>query len=178
MSQSRTPSFDSGADNTLGRSQRYSDIAPALTAAAAAISSVAFFRPWSVFTYNSGASGRVEFTGAALARELGGRLPWLYVTPALLVLILTISFLRLFRRSVSIARVYGLALVVAGIAIGFWPTRALARMLQHLGRLGAGGDVRMGLTPWWWVYFTSLAITLVFAIIEFLLTLKPRPVRR
>src|SRR5215467_13293462 len=93
----------------------YTDALPAATAAAAALASVAYFRPWVVLSANLGSPSFFELSGAGLASEADGWIPWAYVTPVVLLLVLAVTSCRLLIRARFVRMVYGVALMVLAI---------------------------------------------------------------
>jgi hypothetical protein len=150
---------------------------PVISSASVAVASLSFFRPWIEFAVGNGVETPLGRSGADLARELYGTIPWLYITPASLLAILAISSVLLFkqsRRSRLIGNAINLALAILNIA---WPLLAVARVTSNLSRFSAAGFTSTGLTGWWWLYCLSLGFIIVSAIIELVMSLRNRPGR-
>ncbi|HEY6330349.1 MAG TPA: hypothetical protein VI756_13520 [Blastocatellia bacterium] len=143
---------------------------PIIVSAAAAACSLAFFRVWVVFTVDLGGPADLGLPGAALAREISGRLPWLYVTPAGLVVILLVSFVRLLGKSGSGRTIFGPTLVIVSVVLGVWPVHAIARITERLR--ATHGSPKMTLGAWWWVYCLGLAVIALIGLVDFALSIR------
>jgi hypothetical protein len=147
-----------------------SDLFPIIASAAAAMCSLAFFRIWVVFTVDLGGPADLGLPGSALAREISGRLPWLYVTPVGLVVILLASFVRLLGKSGVGRKMFGPTLLIVSVVLGAWPVNAIARITARLR--ATHGSPRMTLGAWWWVYCLGLAIIALIGAVEFVLSFR------
>jgi len=148
----------------------YADALPASAAAAAALASVAFFRPWVVLSANLGSPSLLEMSGSALAQEAGGLIPWMYVTPIALLMVLAVACLRVFAQSATVRVLYGMALPVLAIPILVWPSAALARATHNLTRLQIGGAIT--LKAWWWIYCVAVAVTIIAGLFDLIASVK------
>ena len=149
----------------------YAEALPIVTAAAAALASLAFFRPWVVISAKinapsllEGGPSIFEMSGAALAGEGDSWVPWSYVTPIALVLILAVSCLRVFLQNGPVRVIYGMALPALAIPILVWPAAALARVTHNLTHMQIGGA--LVLRGWWWIYCLALGAIMVSGIAD------------
>jgi hypothetical protein len=147
----------------------YADALPAATAAAAALASVAYFRPWVVLSADLGSASFFELSGYGLAAEADGWIPWAYVTPIALLLVLGVASVRLLvlGRPVrgSLVRIaYGVAVTILAIPILIWPVTTLARVTHNLTHLQIGGAVTLKL--WWWIYCFAIGVIVVAGITD------------
>jgi hypothetical protein len=153
------------------RSSR-AELIPAVTALAAALTSLAFFRTWIVFSTSPDAEGLVRLSGAALAREMDGAVPWLYITPITMIGVLGLSCLRLLAHRPGVRGLYGLGLPLLAIPVLVWPAKATARVTHNLVRIQITGATSISLTHWWWVYCASLGIVTLLAVIDLALAVR------
>jgi hypothetical protein len=142
-----------------------------VAAAAGALASVAYFRPWVVLSANLGSPSFFELSGAALAREADGWIPWAYVTPIALLLVLGVTSLKLLVRCRVVRAVYGIALTLFSIPLLVWPATTLARVTHNLTHLQIGGAVTLRL--WWWIYCFGIGIIVVSGVVD-LITKRPK----
>jgi hypothetical protein len=161
----------SASDLSTRKAAFQSDVIPIVTAAAAAVCSLAFFRTWVLFSTDMGGPAELALKGAALASRIAGTVPWLYLTPAGLIVVLLLSCWRLLDRSGLNRAVFAIILLAVSLPLGLWPTRALTRIAAGLSRVlpdaaGAPGATQMRLGVWWWVYFFGLVTIIAFAVIE------------
>ncbi|HUK89830.1 MAG TPA: hypothetical protein VLZ81_05475 [Blastocatellia bacterium] len=147
-----------------------SDLVPVLASAAAALCSVAFFKVWVVFTVDMGGPADVGLGGAALAKEISGAIPWIYATPAGLILILLLSFLRLLANNRVTGRTFSGALVVVSLVLALWPVNAIAHIYTRLRANSSSPTMALG--GWWWAYCFGLAVIIAVGIAEFLITIR------
>jgi hypothetical protein len=143
---------------------RYSDLNPVIASALAAACAVAFYRVWVLFSADLGGPVQVGLSGARLAQEAGRSMPWLYITPAALVLILLLSFLRLFAKSTANRMAFAVLLPIVSLVLGIWPVNEIARISARLH--AASGGPTMALSPWWWIYCLSLSVVIVIGITD------------
>lgn len=151
-----------------------SELIPAITSASAAVSALAFFRPWIAVSLGEAADGSANRSGAALAGEMSGPIPWLYITLLALTTILALSYLALFSRSRNIRIAFGSFLAGLAAAAALWPFWPISRILANKSRLSAIPNTAVAVTPWWWLYSASLAVIFVFAIIELVKAARTR----
>jgi len=144
----------------------YSGAGPVFASICAALASLAFFRIWGLFSMSLAGPGEMELSGAALAREMKGPIPWVYLTPVAILSIILISAVRLVNPSLRIRWAYSIFLPLAGITLLVWPAEALAKITHHFSQLQIMGEGTMRLTWSWWVYCLSLGIVVTFGIIE------------
>jgi hypothetical protein len=144
----------------------YSGAGPVLASIAAAVASLAFFRIWGVFSMSLAGSGDMDLSGADLAREVRGPVPWLYITPGAILLILVISAARLIEPSPRIRFAYSILLPLAAVTLLLWPQEAIIRITRQFSLLQMLGEGTMRLTWWWWTYCVCLALVMTFGIIE------------
>jgi len=144
----------------------FSGAGPVFASIAAALASLAFFRIWGLFSMSLAGPGEMELSGAALAREMKGPIPWVYLTPVAILSIILISAVRLVNPSLRIRWAYSIFLPLAGITLLVWPAEALAKITHHFSQLQIMGEGTMRLTWSWWVYCLSLGIVVTFGIIE------------
>ena len=116
--------------------------------------------------------GELELSGAGLAREVKGPIPWLYVTPVALLAMLIISAVRLVDPTPRVRFAYSLLLSLLSAILLTWPADALTRVTHTFSHLQIVGQGTMRLTPWWWTYFLSLVIVLLFGIMELALMIS------
>ena len=140
------------------------DAPPAATAAVAALASVAYFRTWVVLSANLGSPSFFELSGSGLAGEADGWIPWEYVTPIALLLVLVLAALRLLVRGRLVQAAYGFAVTVLALPILIWPAATLARVTHNLTHLQIGGSVT--LRPWWWVYCFAIGVIIFSGILD------------
>jgi hypothetical protein len=162
--------IDPASVGPRGSRASYADALPAAAAVAAALASVAFFRPWVVLSANLGSPSLFEMSGSALAREAGGLVPWMYVTPVALFLVLAVTGLRVFVQSAAARILYGMALPVLAIPILVWPSAALARVTHNLTHLPIGGAITLKL--WWWIYCLAVVIIVTGGLFDLITSLK------
>ena len=122
--------------------------------------------------------GELELSGAGLAREVKGPIPWLYVTPVALLAMLIISAVRLVDPTPRVRFAYSLLLSLLSAILLTWPADALTRVTHTFSHLQIVGQGTMRLTPWWWTYFLSLVIVLLFGIMELALMISNSLKRR
>jgi hypothetical protein len=152
----------------------YADALQAATAAAAALASVGYFRPWVVLSANLGSASFFELSGYGLAGEADVWIPWAYVTPIALLLVLGAASVRLLVRGRpvrgspvrgSLVRIaYGMAITILAIPILIWPVTTLARVTHNLTHLQIGGAVTLKL--WWWIYCFAIGVIIVAGIAD------------
>jgi hypothetical protein len=152
-SQTRRPTSLSGAG-------------PVIVSIGAALSSLAFFRIWGLFSLSLAGPVEMELSGAGLAREVKGPIPWLYFTPVALLAILIMSGVRLVDPAPRVRFAYSVLLSVLAATLLTWPADALTRVTHTFSHLETVSEGSMRLTPWWWTYCVSLVIVLFFGIIE------------
>jgi hypothetical protein len=145
---------------------QYSGAGAALASIAAALASLAFFRIWGIFSMSLAGPGDMELTGADLAREVRGPIPWLYITPATILLILVVSAALLMNPGPRVRFAYSILLPLAAVTLMVWPAEAIARITHHFSQLQILGEGTMRLTWWWWTYCVCLALVMTFGIIE------------
>jgi hypothetical protein len=143
-----------------------SGASPVIVSIAAALSSLAFFRIWGLFSISVAGPGEMELSGASLAREVKGPIPWLYVTPVALLAILVISGVRLIDPIPRVRFAYSVLLAIVAATLLTWPADALTKVTHTFFHLQVVGQGSMRLTPWWWIYCVSLVAVLFFGIIE------------
>ena len=156
------------------------EFAPVVTSISAALASLAFFRPWTIFSFNIGSastsgSGPLSFSGAALARQFSGPLPslsWLALTQAFLLIILLVSFVRMFATAFVFRSGYAMLVVALAVPVVLWPAQAMGTMTRRLGHLSNRGVVKMELGVWWWVYAAVLVVAIISAIIDFVISVR------
>jgi len=126
--------------------------------------------------------GEMELSGAGLAREVKGPVPWLYVTPVALLAIIVISAVRLVDPVPRIRLAYSVLLSLLAATLLTWPADALTKASHTFSHLQIVGEGSMRLTSWWWIYCLSLVIVLLFGIMDLALIisnyLKTRQKRR
>jgi len=122
--------------------------------------------------------GELELSGAGLAREVKGPIPWLYVTPVALLAMLIVSAVRLVDPTPRVRFAYSLLLSLLSAILLTWPADALTRVTHTFSHLQIVGQGTMRLTPWWWTYFLSLVIVLLFGIMELALIISNSLKRR
>lgn len=126
--------------------------------------------------------GEMELSGAGLAREVKGPVPWLYVTPVALLAIIVISAVRLVDPVPRIRLAYSVLLSLLAATLLTWPADALTKANHTFSHLQTVGEGSMRLTSWWWIYCLSLVIVLLFGIMDLALIisnyLKTRQNRR
>ncbi|HYL99246.1 MAG TPA: hypothetical protein VEZ90_09845 [Blastocatellia bacterium] len=157
------------------RTSLHLEFAPVVSSIAAAIACLAFFRPWTEFSLNMGSpgaagSGPVSFSGAALAKQFSGPVPslsWLVLTQVFLLAILLASFIRMFSTSFIYRSGYSMIVVALAVPVILWPAQAMGTMTRRLGHLSSRGMVKMQLGVWWWIYAGVLVVAIIFAIIDF-----------
>jgi hypothetical protein len=125
---------------------------------------VAYFRPWVVLSADLGSPSFFELSGYGLAGEADGWIPWAYVTPIALLLVLGVTSLRLLVRGRVIRVAYGMAVTILAIPILIWPVTTLARVTHNLTHLQIGGAVTLKL--WWWIYCFSIGVIIVAGIAD------------
>jgi len=150
----------------------HSGAGPVITSVAAALASLAFFRIWGLFSMALAGPGELELSGAGLAREVKGPIPWLYVTPLALLAMLIISAVHLVDPTPRVRFAYSLLLSLLSAILLTWPADALTRVTHTFSHLQIVGQGTMRLTPWWWTYFLSLVIVLLFGIMELALIIS------
>ena len=111
-------------------------------------------------------SGDMELSGADLAREVRGPVPWLYITPVAILLILVIAAARLIDPNPRIRYAYSILLPLVAVTLLLWPTEAIAKITRHFSELQILGEGTMRLTWWWWAYCACLVLVMSFGIIE------------
>jgi len=149
-----------------GATLDYSGTGAVFASIAAAVSSLAFFRIWGLFSMSLAGPGEMELSGEDLARELKGPIPWLYVTPAAILLVLIISAARLVDPSAGVRFAYSVLLPLVGSTLLVWPVDAVARITRQFSHMQSLGEGNMRLTWWWWTYCVSLVIVLGSGMIE------------
>lgn len=149
-----------------GRRTDYSGAGPVLASVAAALSSLAFFRVWGLFSMSLTGTGEMAISGAGLAREVRGPIPWLYITPVAIVSVLVVSAMRLLKPGPRTRLAYSLFLPLTAAMLLLWPVDALAKITRHFSRLQVLGEGTMRLSSWWWIYCSSLVMVMAFGIIE------------
>lgn len=151
-----------------------SELLSAITSTFAALSLLAFFRPWIDLSLGETSGTSTRRTGAELAGDMGGPIPWLYLTPLALAAILAVSCFVLFRRTRKTRIAFGV--LVSGLAAGMalWPFSPLTRIVSNMSRLGSVTQTSANLTVWWWIYSMSLAVIFVSAIIELVTAARTR----
>lgn len=154
-----------------------SELIPAITSTSAALSALAFFRPWIHLSLGEAAGGSAEPSGAALAGEMMGPVPWLYITPLALAAILALSYLAMFRRTRNTRIAFGSGLAALAAAAALWPFWPITRIVANMSRLSSITSTDVAVTPWWWLYSASLAVIFVFAIIELVKAARTRTSR-
>jgi hypothetical protein len=143
-----------------------------LASIAAAVSSLAFFKIWGFFSIALAGPSEMRLSGADLADELKGPIPWVYVTPVAILSILLVSAVRLVDPSPRVRLVYSILLSLVAATLLVWPAQALAKITFHFSHLQILGEGSMRLTWWWWVYCVSLATVMTFGIIELVSTIR------
>jgi len=111
-------------------------------------------------------TGEIQISGAGLAREVRGPIPWVYITPIAILSLLVVSSVRLLVPRPRVRFAYSLFLPLVAAVLLFWPVDALAKITRHFSRLQVLGEGNMRLTWWWWIYCLSLVMVMVFGIIE------------
>jgi len=147
---------------------------PALVCISAALASLAFFKVWVLFSMSLAGPGEMELRGADLAREIRGAVPWLYVTPTAILLILVVSGARLIEPSARVRWTYSIAITVAALILLSWPIPTLSKMVTRFSHLQSIGEGTVRLTLWWWAYGGSLSVVITVGIIEFVSTFRSR----
>ena len=155
-----------GSTARSGPKADYSGVGPVAASMAAALSSLAFFRVWGLFSMSLTGPGDMDLSGADLARQLRGPIPWLYVTPVAIVLVLVVSGARLVDPSPRVRFAYAVFLPLVAVTLLVWPVDALGKITRHFSRMQIQGEGTMRLTWWWWTYCVSLAIVMTLGIIE------------
>ena len=141
-------------------------LAPILASSAGAMASLAFFRPWVELTLGPGGTS-ATMSGGTLARQAIYSVPWIYVTPAAIVLIIVLAAILLFSRQRRIKIGVGLGLALLAVPSLAWPIAALARFVHNVAQFNASGlPSHIALTKWWWLYSASLAVVFVSGIIQ------------
>lgn len=155
-----------------GRGIDLAGAGPAIASVAAAFASLAFFRIWGFFSMSLAGPGQMELSGAALARDIKGPIPWLYVTPAALLAIVVVCGVRLADPEPKVRFAYSILLALVASALLVWPADALVKISRRFSHLQTLGEGAMRLTPWWWVYCLSLVTVMAFGIIELVLMIR------
>jgi hypothetical protein len=162
-----------GGSGVSGRLRLFSsELIPAATSAAVALASLAFFRAWLVFSTTMGTAGLFKLSGAALAREMDGTIPWLYITPITMLGVLGLSCLRLLVRRPGVRALYGVGLPLLSTPVLVWPANATARVTHSLIRIQMMGPTSISVTRWWWVYCVSLGVVTVLGVLDLALAVR------
>jgi hypothetical protein len=151
-----------------------SELIPLMASTFAALSLLAFFRPWIELSLGEGSGAPARPTGAVLANDIGGPIPLLYLTPITLAIILAISCVAMFRRTRRFRIVFGLVSSVLSAGMSLWPFWPLTRVIGNMARLSSVTQASASLSGWWWLYSVSLAAIFVSAIIELVIAARTR----
>jgi hypothetical protein len=149
-------------------------ITPIIAPSAAALASLAFFRPWLEFAV-SPENATATVSGATLARQYSTSIPWVYVTPAALVVILIAASLLLLKQNRRIQTAAGLVMCLLAAPSIIWPLEGLARLIRSISHLSSGSDTAsVALSGWWWLYSGSLCVIILSGIINLVAAIRYR----
>lgn len=151
-------------DSRSDGSARYAGVNPAIASAAVAVCALAFFRVWVVFSADLGGPAQIGLSGVELTQQIGRGAIWRFAVPAGLVLILLLSFLRLFAKSRTGKLVFALSLPVISLALGAWPFGAMGRILARLRVTSKNPG--MTLSAWFWMYCLGLVVIMIIGAVE------------